>query len=79
MRSLKGGELRPKKHIIDQRFRGVSPLLRPPRNPQRKRPSGTVNINGFVRGHRFSVSIAYAKFRRIRLGFPLPLQSEPVG
>jgi hypothetical protein len=70
MRSLKGGELRPAKHIFDERFSSVSPLLRPPRNLQRKRPSGRVSNNGCVRGHSFSVSIAYAKFRRMRPGAP---------
>src|SRR6266481_2512176 len=79
MRSLKGGEPRPTKNIIDQRFRSVSPVLRPPRNRQRKRPSRRVSINGCVRSHSFSISIAYAKFRRMTLGSPLPLQSEPVG
>jgi hypothetical protein len=61
MGSLKGGELQSAKHIIDQRFRGVGPGLRPPRNRQRNRPSRRVGINDCVRGHGFNASIAYAK------------------
>lgn len=79
MRSLKGGELQSVKHIIDQRFRSVSPGLRPPRNRQRKRPSRRVSINGCVRGHSFGASIAYAKVFRMTLGLPLLPQSELVG
>jgi hypothetical protein len=77
MRSRKGGEFRPAKNIIDQRFRSVSPVLRPPRNRQRKRPSR--RVHGCVRGHSFSGSIGYAKFRRMTLGLALAPQSEPVG
>jgi hypothetical protein len=79
MRNLKGGELQSTKHIIDQRFRGVSPGLRPACNRQRKRPLRGVSINGCVRGHGFSVSIAYAKVFGMTLSEPLPPQSEPVG
>jgi hypothetical protein len=69
MRNLKGGEPRPAKYIVDQRFRSVSPFLRPPRNRQQKRPSGRVGINDSVRGHRFSTSFSRAKLGRMRLGF----------
>ena len=79
MRSLKGGELRPAKHIINERFSSVSSLLPPPRNRQRKRPSGRVSNNGCVRGHSFSVSIANAKFRRMRARFPYLFNLSQLG
>src|ERR1700677_786990 len=50
MRCLKIVKVRPAKHVVDNRFGGVNPFLRPAQDGERKRPSGRVAVDAGARG-----------------------------
>jgi hypothetical protein len=47
---LKIVEVRPAKHVVDDRFGGLDPFLRPAQDGQRKRPSGRIAVDAGARG-----------------------------
>jgi hypothetical protein len=50
MRCLKIVEVRPAKHVVDDRFGRLDPFLRPAQDGQRKRPSGRIAVDAGARG-----------------------------
>jgi hypothetical protein len=50
MRRLKIVEVRPAKHVVDDRFGGLNPFSRPAQDGQRKGPSGRIAVNAGARG-----------------------------
>jgi hypothetical protein len=63
MRCLDIVQLRPAKHVVDNCFGRMNPVLRPPQNGQGKRPSRRIAVDVGCGGHGFScASIQHAMF-----------------
>jgi hypothetical protein len=77
MRCLKIVKVRPAKHVVDNRFGGVNPFLRPAQDGKRKRPSGRVAVDAGARGgHGWCYSIQYARVERSIDETLLPIDQE---
>jgi hypothetical protein len=50
MRRFEIVEVRPAKHVVDDRFGRLNPFLRPTQDGQRKRPSGRIAVDAGTRG-----------------------------